>query len=357
MLVRVVSELSSADLFRIRELSEELATIRIDRGASGVAGILPAARQLVECDSLLVLSPLERATGWEIERFEHDNFPDDEAFQRRFLEFFETAPRRFAWYDASRPEPEQRNRVIDALDIVPPDEFEVSRIYREVIEPAHLHRRRQPRVLVCDGPSLLAWFGSFHDRPFTALQNQKLAALVPALQRRLRVERELHYAARTRAVLEHALDHVGAPALVVAVNGHILEASSSALALLGTRRAELLLAITDAIAGKPRTLGTLALELTRISEAGTPACFLAIVRAGSSDTRIATKVASAASRWSLTSRQREVLELVVRGVATSTIAAQLGVSARAIELHLTALFGRADVDNRSALISTVLAAD
>lgn len=349
--------LSSADLVCVRELSRELATIRLDRGPSGVAGILPAARQFLECDSLLVLSPIERPTGWEIERFEHDNFPDGEAFQRRFLDFFETAPRRFAWYDASRPEPEQRNRVIDALDIMPPDEFEVSRIYREVIVPADLHRRRQPRVLVCDGASLLAWFGSFHEHPFTPLQNLKLAALVPALQRRLRVERELRHATRTRVVLEHALDHLGAPAFVVGAAGQILEASSSGFALLAARRADLVLAIADAIAGKPFALGGLALELTQIADAGAPACFLAIVRAGSSDTRIATKVAAAASRWSLTSRQRAVLELVVRGVATSTIAAQLGVSARAIELHLTALFGRADVDNRSALISVVLAAD
>ena len=352
----MVVELSGGDRRVVREIAEELATLRLDRPGSAIPGILPAARRALECESLLVLSPLERVTGWEIERFDHDNFPDGPAFRDRFLRFFETAPRRYAWYDASRPEPEQRNRVIEAIAMIPPAELEASRIYREVIEPSGLHRHRQPRVLVCDGPSLLGWFGSFHPDPFDARQDRLLAALVPALQARMRIERQLAHTSRVRAVLDHALDQIGAPAFVVGATGNVLEASTSALALFATRRGEVTTAIAHAIAGRPPMLG-LALELTRIAEPGTPACYLAVVRAGSSDARIASAVLAASVRWGLTSRQREVLELVVRGIATPTIAAQLRVSARAIELHLTALFARANVDNRSALISAVLAPD
>lgn len=351
--------MDSRDLKLIREIAEELATLRLGRG-SGIAGVLPAARQFLEADSLLVLSPLERPNGWEVERFDHDNFPGDAAFERRFLTFFETAPKRYAWYDASRPEPEQRNVVIDAIDLAPPEELLVSRIYREVILPSGLHLHRQPRVLVCDGPSLLAWFGAFHDREFTPAQKQKLAALVPAFQQRLKIERELAGVARTRAVLEHVLDQIGAPAFVIDARGVILEASTSGMELLDSRRRDVLAALSDAIARHRVARGTntpdlLSFELTRISEAGTPVSYLAVLRSGSTDARISAAVASAASRWQLTRRQREVLELVVRGVATPTIAATLRVSARAIELHLTALFARAEVENRSALISAVLA--
>ncbi|MFT3700693.1 MAG: helix-turn-helix transcriptional regulator [Kofleriaceae bacterium] len=353
--------MDGSDLKLIREIAEELATIRLGKG-SGIAGVLPAARRFLEADSLLVLSPLERPNGWEVERFEHDNFPGDEEFKQRFLTFFETAPKRYAWYDASRPEPEQRNVVIDALDIIPPEELLASRIYNEVMLPSGLHLKRQPRMLVCDGPSLLAWFGAFHDREFTALQKQKLAALLPSMQRRLRIERELTDAARTRAVLEHVLDQIGAPAFVIDARGVILEASSSGMELLDTRRRDVLASLSDAIARHRVARGTgtpdtLSFELTRISEDGTPMSYLAVLRSGSTDARIAAAVASASARWQLTPRQREVLELVVRGVATPTIAATLHVSARAIELHLTALFARADVDNRSALISAVLAGD
>jgi DNA-binding NarL/FixJ family response regulator len=352
----VAVELSGGDRKLVRDIAEELATIRLDRPGSALPAILPAARAAIECESLLVLSPLERITGWDIERFDHDNFPDGPEFRDRFLRFFETAPRRYAWYDASRPEPEQRNRLIDALAIIPPSEYEVSRIYREVIEPSGLHLHRQPRVLVCDGPSLLGWFGSFHPVPFDARQNRLLAALVPAVQARLRIERQLAHTSRVHAVLDHALEQIGAPAFVVGATGQVLEASSSARALFETRRAEVTAAILDAVAGRPPNAG-LPLELTRIAEPGTPMCYLAVVRAGSSDARIASAVLAASTRWSLTPRQRAVLELVVRGIATPTIAAQLGVSARAIELHLTALFDRASVDNRSALISAVLAPD
>jgi DNA-binding NarL/FixJ family response regulator len=350
----VVTELSGGDRSIVRDIAEELATIRLDRPGSALPGILPAARRAIECDSLLVLSPLERATGWDIERFDHDNFPDGPEFRDRFLRFFETAPRRYAWYDASRPEPEQRNCLIDALAMIPPSEYEVSRIYREVIEPSGLHLHRQPRVLVCDGPSLLGWFGSFHPALFDARQNRLLAALVPAVQARLRIERQLAHTSRVRAVLDHALEQIGAPAFVIGATGQVLEASSSALALFETRRTEITAAIRDAVAGRPTTLP---LELTRIAEPGTPVCYLAVMRAGSADARIASAVLAACVRWGLTPRQRQVLELVVRGIATPTIAAQLGVSARAIELHLTALFDRASVDNRSALISAVLAPD
>jgi DNA-binding NarL/FixJ family response regulator len=353
----VVTELSGGDRTLVREIAEELATIRLDRPGSALPGILPAARRAIECESLLVLSPLERITGWDIERFDHDNFPDGPQFRDRFLRFFETAPRRYAWYDASRPEPEQRNRLIDALAMIPPEEYEVSRIYREVIEPTGLHLHRQPRVLVCDGPSLLGWFGAFHPAPFDARQNRLLAALVPAVQARLRMERQLAHTSRVHAVLDHALEQIGAPAFVIGATGQILEASTSALALFATRRAEVTAAILDAVAGRPPTCGGLPLELTRIAEPGTPVCYLAVVRAGSADARIASAVLAASVRWSLTPRQRAVLELVVRGIATPTIAAQLKVSARAIELHLTALFDRASVDNRSALISAVLAPD
>ncbi|MEP6865164.1 MAG: helix-turn-helix transcriptional regulator [Deltaproteobacteria bacterium] len=353
----MVTELSGGDRSVVRDIAEELATIRLDRPGSALPGILPAARRAIECESLLVLSPLERVTGWDIERFDHDNFSDGPEFRDRFLRFFATAPRRYAWYDASRPEPDQRNRLIDALAIIPPSEYEASRIYREVMEPSGLHLHRQPRVLVCDGPSLLGWFGAFHPMPFDARQNGLLAALVPAVRARLRMERQLAHTSRVHAVLDHALEQIGAPAFVVGATGQVLEASSSALVLLQSRRTEVTAAILDAVAGRPRSCSGLPLELTRIAEPGTPTCYLAVMRAGSADTRIASAVLAACVRWGLTPRQRQVLELVVRGTATPTIAAQLGVSARAIELHLTALFDRASVDNRSALISAVLAPD
>jgi DNA-binding CsgD family transcriptional regulator len=65
------------------------------------------------------------------------------------------------------------------------------------------------------------------------------------------------------------------------------------------------------------------------------------------------RAARAAARWSLTRRQSEVLALVVEGLPTRTMAAVLGVSERAVEAHLTAIFEKAQVETRAELASTV----
>lgn len=341
--------LAPRDRARAREISDELDTIRLD-GTSSVAAVLPAMRQLLAAESLLVLSPVERAAGWDIECFDHDNFPADGDFKRRFIRFFDTAPTRFAWYDATRPEPAQRNRIIEAIGRIPPGEYEASRIYAEVMRPTRVHRHRQPRVLVCDGAALLAWFGAFHPEPFDVRQNRLLAAWIRPMQRRLRIERQLRFASRARAILEQALDELGAPAFVIDADGRVLEASRSGRALFDMRQTEIGGALRDALARRPNAVG---FELIPVVEAGTPACWLAIARAGSADARLASAIAGAAARWSLTARQREVLELLVRGTANATIAAELGIAERTVELHVTALFDRAGVDSRAALVAAV----
>lgn len=65
-------------------------------------------------------------------------------------------------------------------------------------------------------------------------------------------------------------------------------------------------------------------------------------------------VTIAASRWKLTPRQAEVLRLIVQGESNATIARQLGISHRAAELHITAIFDRAGVASRSQLVAAVL---
>jgi two-component system nitrate/nitrite response regulator NarL len=52
-----------------------------------------------------------------------------------------------------------------------------------------------------------------------------------------------------------------------------------------------------------------------------------------------------------TSRKRQVLELVAAGYATKQIAAELGISAAAVDKHLRQLFRRYAVPNRAALVS------
>jgi DNA-binding CsgD family transcriptional regulator len=68
----------------------------------------------------------------------------------------------------------------------------------------------------------------------------------------------------------------------------------------------------------------------------------------------AARVAQVARGWGLTRRQQEVLAHVVSGKANKEVAAALGCSVRAVEVHLTRLFALAGVGGRTALVARVL---
>lgn len=333
---------------RLRDVEAELQTLVLDQG-SALASVLPALRGLLEVDNLVLFTPVERVTGgFEIARFEAAG---DIGFVReRLASFFDKAPSRYAWYDPTRPEPDQRNRVIDAMDLMSPDEYAQSAIYQQAMKPAGVHRCRQPRVLLCDGPSLLAWFGVFHAGEVQARLVSLLGRIAPMVQRRLRVERTLERAPVSFAALEASLAYIGAPAFVIGDGGAIVEANAAGRTLLD-RCPATRAALADALRRRPTAMQV---ELTRLTEIGTPALWLAILPSQTADESVAAAIERAVERWELTRRQREVLELVVGGMANVTIAAELGVSVRAIELHVTSLLDCAGVDSRAALVAQVL---
>jgi DNA-binding NarL/FixJ family response regulator len=82
--------------------------------------------------------------------------------------------------------------------------------------------------------------------------------------------------------------------------------------------------------------------------------YLAVLRPRSTEERVRLLVTLAVYRWSLTPRQAEVLQRIVRGEANATIATQLAISDRATELHVSAIFDRAKVSSRAQLVAAVL---
>lgn len=63
------------------------------------------------------------------------------------------------------------------------------------------------------------------------------------------------------------------------------------------------------------------------------------------------RAATAARVWNLTARQIDVLRLVTTGAANKTIAKELDCAEVTVEFHLTAIFRKAGVENRSHLAS------
>lgn len=345
-----MAKLSKGDHTRLDELTAELAVLRIG-SPSSIRTVLPELRAFAELESMVCMCPVERTTGWAIERFDCDNFANDTKFRQLAIGFFERAPRRFGWFDPIKPESGQRNVVMDIEILTPRGELEKSAIYTELWVPSRLHKHRLTRALICDGASLLGWFGAFHPEPVDTRQQEIMIAMIPALRRRLSIERRLAATSMLSVALETALDQLGAPAYVVNAAGRVFEANEPGKALLETRRTEVATSLQNTIAKRPASM---TFDLTRIRDHGTGDHWLAILRTPPGDAHVARALSLAVKRFKLTGRQRQVLELLLRGETNTTIATTLGISERAVEQHVSAMFDRAAVENRSALISLVL---
>ena len=65
-------------------------------------------------------------------------------------------------------------------------------------------------------------------------------------------------------------------------------------------------------------------------------------------------LSDATRRWSLTARQREVLNLVALGITNADIGKSLGIGKCTVEFHLSAIFDKAGIDNRTALLGQLI---
>lgn len=143
---------------------------------------------------------------------------------------------------------------------------------------------------------------------------------------------------RFRALAALALDAIDAPALVVARSGEILYANETARRQLGPCPQ-----FSAADAGE--------WALTPLREGGEQLGFLAISRRVWPGEETGDTLDRAHEHWKLTRRQREVLELVSRGLTNGLIAECLGIRKHTVEFHVAAVFDKAGVANRATLIA------
>ncbi|MGH7269398.1 MAG: response regulator transcription factor, partial [Polyangiaceae bacterium] len=248
----------------------------------------------------------------------------------------------WAGYNAARPEPTQRNRVFDLSELQRLNGGPPTTIIRELFPRLGLNNKDQVRVLVCDGPSLLAWVGGFQPEPSTRKQKQILRRLTPAIGRSLLFERHMRAQAGTRVALDVVLEGIGSAAFLVRSSGHVAQANAAGRTWLARDHhasRELFLAVAKGRA-------TPGARTTRVRACGVPDQFLVILDSNQPDLR----AGAAAARWGLTPRQGEVLTWIVRGKSNRTIAAVLGVGERSVETHVSAIFAKALVENRSSLV-------
>lgn len=346
-----MGHLSKLERATIADLVDDLEVLHVER-PSPVADVLRTLRTLAQIDTLICACPAERIDGWDLERFDCDSVEPHPRLRKLIADLLARSPRRFGWFDPACPEVTQRNVVVDLRQHVSELELRRSEWFTAVLAPMRWHDHQIERVLLSEGAELLGWFGVVHSTALTTRQRELWLAIAPALRRRLALERRLATAPLHNAALAAVFERIGFPALIVSARGRIAGANESGRALLESRRSDVVSALNAIRAGQPSNLP---FQLSRLRVTSHDQEWLATLPATTAAERIAHSARLASIRLGLTPRQRDVLEQLVVGVTNHELAVALGISERAVEQHVSAIFDRAGVDSRSALVSTVLA--
>jgi DNA-binding CsgD family transcriptional regulator len=336
------------DLRVVRDLTRELSVW--SGGASAMESLLPPLTELLGARTGATYGVDEADGGFRL-RFVNatgDVHPGyASVFERVLAGARRGTARRFGFFDPDRPEAWQRNKVLDFHDLEArglmglPAMGEAGRAMGIAMEG-------QLRVLVCDGPHLLALVGLYRTEPWQPRERRLLARLVPGVARRLGLERALGSSRLLEAAFGAAMEGIPGVAFVLDARGHIVHANAAGEAALDSGTGDLRLALEEA-AASPRAPSRF--RLTPVVAPGAPRHFLAIGRTGATSRALA---ASAAERWSLTPRQALVLAWLVEGATNARIGAELAISERTVEVHVAAIMGRAECHTRAMLIAAVL---
>lgn len=327
---------------KVRELVTDLSTL--DEGhAPALSWLTPRLRELLDAEPGASYGLSVDGAHARLDFIHLDRGAPQMADE--FARYLSGAPVRFAYYDPVSPEPAQRNRAMRLAEVEQLERKPVPASFRQLLVRCDLSARvDQLRLLVCDGPTLLAWVGGFRDGAFTAAEAQLLQAIAPALRRRLILERQLADGAAASLGLAAALEAVAAPAFLLNPRGLLAHANAAGRAELDRDRSAVLAAVS---ARAPSEGGPYA--VTRFVVPGQGEFRLAVRKAAPAD--LQPRVQAAAQRWKLTGRQAEVLGLLARGLSNRSIAANLHCAERTAELHVSAILFKAEAQNRAQLVA------
>ncbi|MDB4945171.1 MAG: Transcriptional regulator, LuxR family [Labilithrix sp.] len=279
--------------------------------------------------------------------------PSDVAWGAIFADYLRGRGVQYGVYNALHPEPEQRNKVMDTREIRAVSADRADAMDDELYSRLGVRGHDTLRVLVCDGPSLLAWVGIIQQEPTTEAQRQLLEGLVPVFARRLTFERMFQQARLSDAALTLALEEIGGPAWVVRADGSVAHANAAGRARLDREGAELASALRARVL-QPRGESRRFKATRRRDEAGSDVHIVVeTALSASSNGSAGLDVAEAVRRLGLTPAQTRVFELLAGGSSNAAIAASLGIAERTVEAHVTAILMKAQVPNRATLIVRV----
>ncbi len=335
-----------------REIEEVVSiarTLDVERPQPVLEQLMPALRRLLRSDYAVAYRPVEGdGTPWRLDFVYVDKDPRETAIDEPLRDFVARTPGRFVRYDPLRPDPRERNLVVRPRAGMDERTFAEMPMVRDFLSPHGLDRLDQLRALLCDGPTLLAWFGGMRRDRFSDDDVAALDAVLPSVRARLLLERRLSRASFVEKGLIATLELLPSAAFLVAPDGSIAFANDVGRALLDWGSRDLRARLKGFARGAKLEPG-----MTRISIGGKglPACFLVTLAVPVPEIDRARRLSVARERWGLTPRQLMVLELVAQGDANKAIAEKLRCSDNTVEVHVSAIFRKARVENRAALVA------
>lgn len=255
-----------------------------------------------------------------------------------FTDYIVSAPADWTLWDPTSIAPSLRNtvqrvdnRLFSEVDVV-----------KRVYVPLGLDRLQHLTLLASAGPRFLGWIGLWREEPFTQTEVARLSIQVSAIRERLMTIDDLGSAAVSWAIVESTLEAMERPAFLVRAPNRVELANASARALLKRSRRSMLSLIERVLAGE-----TSDWSVSYFTDVGMPD--MAIVSQRPSGSTFERVIEYAQRSWRLSATQVAVLRLVARGFSNKEIAADLGRAEGTIELHVSAIFRRANVESRARL--------
>ena len=155
----------------------------------------------------------------------------------------------------------------------------------------------------------------------------------------------------TLGALDTALELIEASVFIADRSGEILQANAVGYRLLERDEANVRASVAQmATTGSVRRPW----ELVPLPERGECLGYLAVLRSPPPSKPERNALSEATLRWSLTARQRDVLNLVALGLTNADVGGSLGIEICTVEYHLSAIFDKAGVDNRTTLIARLI---
>jgi DNA-binding CsgD family transcriptional regulator len=329
----MVARRSAAEDRRIDEVVRSLETVR-DGDGPGLRAALPAVREVLDSDIAAAYGFAPQDEGLSVE-FLWGRGYDPRQYAADLDRVVRNVPR-FAHWDPFRPERRQRNRVMEVRRLPDIAGIQWLAARHRVLEKPEL------RVLLCEGESLLAWFGVLRDGVYGPREHEILRRLVEPLRRRAVLDRHLAFAPGAMQLLGAAMEAIGAPAYLLR-RASVVHANAAGKVKLTSDRTRTLELLRGHLDGRAKGAFTLTRHLA--PGAGEHVLAIAVPPQGEPVERSA----AFARRWGLTKAQRRVVELVATGASNKAVAASLLCAESTVEFHVTALLAKTECESRAAL--------